>query len=297
MVTVVLFGANCVIGQYIFTYLTNHKYVKTICVYDNIYNPLNDTFRDINDSKLKTLLVDTYKVGNSYVIINALEMPNNTNILNEINMNDYFKINTQFPHALDKLSDILNCKFIHITNNDIFNTSNGHNDETEYSTDLSPYGISKSLGESLKNACIIRADTISENDIQILYTNALNSPNHASINGYYNHYWNGITCLKLASIIYIIIHHDLYWRGVRHFFSNTISHYNLTEIINEIYNLKINIIKTKHNHYINRTLSSVYTTNDYIDYLLDDNVDISIQLFLQKDFNITKYYNDFTISR
>ena len=58
--------------------------------------------------------------------------------------------------------------------------------------------------------------------------NYISTPVLQEINGYTNHFWNGVTCLQLSKIINNIIYYNKYWKGVRHIFSpRSVSKYEL----------------------------------------------------------------------
>ena len=88
------------------------------------------------------------------------------------------------------------------------------------------------------------------------------SNKNGKINGYSNYYWNGCTCLSIAKYIEKVIENKTFWKGIRHLHSNdVISKYELACMINEIYDLNINIIKFKLDTTINKTLSTIYQNN------------------------------------
>ena len=89
------------------------------------------------------------------------------------------------------------------------------------------------------------------------------SQKDCQIYGYTNHLWNGVTCLQLTEIIKQIIDQNLFWIGVRHIFSPiSVSKYQLVKMINQIYNLSIQILECKTNQSIDKTLTSIYETNN-----------------------------------
>ena len=103
-------------------------------------------------------------------------------------------------------------------------------DDVHTATDI--YGTTKSLGESQKST-IIRTSIIGE---ELTGQNSLlewiKSNKNKTINGFANHYWNGVTCLTLSKIIKSIIDKKDYWTGVRHIFSpNTVTKYDLCKYI------------------------------------------------------------------
>ena len=79
------------------------------------------------------------------------------------------------------------------------------------------------------------------------------------IKGFTNHYWNGVTCLELCEVIDYIIKKDLYQQKLQHVFSNTVSKYELVNLINEIYNLHIDIEEYKTDQKCDRTLTTIHT--------------------------------------
>ena len=269
-----------------------------ICITRNEYDVLNDHFKNIHSSKLKTLLQNKNDKNNidDYIVINAIGLIPQTK--NE-NVGDYFKINTSFPHALDKLSSILNYKLVHITTDCVYNGSIGNYNEKSETTETNCYGVSKSLGDALQNACIIRTSIIGEQNPNCTYKSLLDwvrSSNNKTIYGYNNHIWNGMTCLKLSQIIFHIINYNLYWKGIKHMFSNTVTKYELIKMIIKIYNLNIENIETTHVLSLDKTLSSVYLTNNIFNYFLNSKT-LYEQIKEQKEFNVNQYYNIFHSSR
>ena len=77
------------------------------------------------------------------------------------------------------------------------------------------------------------------------------------IDGYINHYWNGITCLRLAQILDFCVEEDIYWKGVKHIFSNEINKHDLIDVINDIYDLNLLIFPVKAVETKDRTLSTI----------------------------------------
>ena len=148
---------------------------------------------------------------------------------------------------------------IHVTTDCVFSGKEGKYNEKSIHDEINDYGMSKSLGELCK-ATIIRTSIIGEevnNKRSLLEWVKSNSGKE--INGYENHYWNGVTCLQLAKIVNEIINTGNYWNGVRHIFSpRSVSKYELVTIINDIYNLKIKINKFKTPESVNKTITSIY---------------------------------------
>ena len=236
-----IFGANGMLGNYVKNYfnIINNKQFNIIPFTRNEYN--------LDDLRI----LDNLKFNKDDIIINCVgAIPQRTN--------DFYKINTVFPILLSHICDKYQAKMIHITTDYVFSGKDGNYNELSNHDSDSDYGKSKSLSE-LCNATIIRASIIGEelyNKKSLLEWVKNNRGNE--INGYINHYWNGVTCLELSKIIYKIIEKQLFWLGVRNVFSpRNISKYELVCIINNIYscNIKINKFKTES---FDKTLTTIY---------------------------------------
>ena len=247
-----LFGSTGMIGNYIFELLKKS--------FDVI--PINRNQFDINKdnwNKLKNTLKNLKKDD---IIINCAGIVPQTKITDS---KQYIKVNSIFPHKLEEISLNIKCKFIHITTDCVFKGDKGKYIESDNHNEVNIYGVSKSTGEP-DNACIIRTSFIGH---QISSHNGLGllewiiSQNNKKINGFTNHYWNGITCLTLANIIKSIIDKKLFWKGCRHIFSpNSVTKYDLCQYISEIYDLNITIDKHETEEDIDKTISTEFLTND-----------------------------------
>lgn len=272
-----IFGSTGMLGTYIFKLLNTCYKVKIFGRSD--YDILNDNWEKIN------ILLKNCKEDD--VVINCIGI-----IPQKINTQEYkkfIKINTLFPHKLYEIVNKYNAKLIHITTNCVFDGKRGKYIETDEPNDTTIYGITKLLGE-VKNCTNIRTSIIGhENFEKKSLLEWIISRKNLSINGYTNHYWNGVTCLTLANIIKYIIKNNLYWKGIRHIFSpNTVSKYELCCIINKVYNLNIKINKFKTQTQKNHTLNSLFD-NDIFKIS-----NIEQQVIEQKNFklcSIGKYNN------
>jgi dTDP-4-dehydrorhamnose reductase/intein/homing endonuclease len=119
------------------------------------------------------------------------------------------------------------------------------------------YGRSKSLGEPL-NATVIRTSIIGEEKQNFLsLLEWVKSNKDGTVNGFTNHYWNGITCLKFAEICDYIIKNNLFWSSVKHIFSpSVISKCELVQLISDIYDLNISVIPTEGSNKCDRSLTT-----------------------------------------
>lgn len=256
------------LGNYLKNYLNKYKIIQ--------FTRENYNLELLSIDSLEILL-NNYKIDDKDIVINCAGIiPQTQNYDKE----KYYKINSIFPIVLSMLCNKINCNMIHITSNCIFDGKDCNYNETSIFNETNDYEISKYLSE-ISNCTIIRTSIIGEEiyNKRSLLEWVISNKNK-EINGYINHYWNGVTCLELSKIIEYMIINNIYWKGVKHIFSpNIISKYELLLMINDIYNLniKINKIETIAN---NKTLSSIYVPF----YIIKD---IKDQIIEQKHFNLS----------
>jgi dTDP-4-dehydrorhamnose reductase len=267
---VLIFGSNGMLGRYVYIYLKEFlNDYEIIPLTRKDFDILNDTF-----DKLKSLL---QKYGNNNIIINcAGVIPQRSSFEN---FKDFILVNSIFPHKLQEFSHSLDSKLIHITTDCVFDGNKGNYNENDLHTEKNIYGVSKSIGEPLES-CVIRTSIIGHelfNKKSLLEW--IISKKDNTINGFVNHYWNGVTCLTLSKIIYQIIINNLYWSGIRHIYSpDTLSKYDLCCIINEVYELNLNINKFE-TTIVDKSLSSIYKNYFSINSLKE-------QIYEMKKYNI-----------
>ena len=82
--------------------------------------------------------------------------------------------------------------------------------------------------------------------------------NGNKIQGWINHYWNGITTLQWAKIAELCIRNCWYQKGVRHFHSDRVDKYTLVQTIRDIYDISCDITPCEGPFFCDRTLATEY---------------------------------------
>ncbi len=242
---IILFGSNGMLGNYLKTYLSDKYEVLALTRADI-------DIMKVTSNELLSFMEQTISEGD--VIINACGVIKQR----EYNLAEMITVNSLFPHILAEIKKIRSCEVIHITTDCVYSGIKGIYLENDKHDCIDDYGKSKSLGENpeLTN---IRTSIIGEekhNKKSLLEW--VRSKKGEIIDGYDNHLWNGVTCLELAKYIDSIITNNGYWLGIRHVFSpNTVSKFDLVNMINEIYDLKITINKKSTDIPCYRNLSSL----------------------------------------
>ena len=244
---VFLFGANGMLGNYVRSYLSQN-HIQVI--------PLTRKDFDLEELSVLSLkkFLEEKGLGADDVIVNCAGVIPQASKDRELSKRNYYKINSILPIILSMLTT----NMIHITTDCVFSGATGGYHEYSSHDEINDYGTSKSLGE-LCDGTIIRTSIIGEELVnkRSLLEWVISNENR-TINGYSNHYWNGVTCLQLAKIIYEIISENTYWKGVRHIFSpTTVSKYELCAMISDIYELNIKV-KEYDTEKVDKSLSTVY---------------------------------------
>ena len=250
---VFLFGANGMLGNYVRSYLSqNHIQVISL------------TRKDFDLEELSVLSLKKFLeekgLGANDVIVNCAGVIPQASKDHELTKRNYYKINSILPIILSMLTTHM----IHVTTDCVFSGATGGYHEYSTHDEINDYGTSKSLGE-LCDGTIIRTSIIGEELVnkRSLLEWVISNENR-TINGYSNHFWNGVTCLQLAKIIYKIINKSLYWNGVRHIYSpTTVSKYELCKMISDIYELNIKV-KEFNTDKVDKSLSTIYGAHENI---------------------------------
>ncbi|HEX8965866.1 MAG TPA: sugar nucleotide-binding protein [Patescibacteria group bacterium] len=195
------------------------------------------------------------KVGNVDYVINSAgiirQSPKN-------NWNETIFVNSILPHVL---SSLYREKLIHITTDCAFNGIEGAPySEVSIKAPNDLYGLSKSIGEPERNSLVLRTSIIGpeiSNYASLLEW--VKQQEGKTINGFSNHYWNGITTRQLALVCEKVIENrNIFPKiGLFHVYSTDISKYEMIKKIIKKYNLHIKVNKTK-SYPVDRRLTTIY---------------------------------------
>tara|TARA_B100001057_G_scaffold367975_1_gene371405 strand:+ start:4361 stop:5182 length:822 start_codon:yes stop_codon:yes gene_type:complete len=246
---VVIFGSNGMLGGYMTKRLSGTYTIVAL------------TRKDYDIGRLSidslTELLTSRDLQKDDVVINCAGVIPQSSKQRDLSTRLYFTINSLFPVVLSQVCDRLGAVMIHITTDCVFSGKGGKYDEDAVHDETNDYGMSKSLGE-LCAATIIRTSIIGEektNKRSLLEW--VRSNKGGTINGYTNHFWNGVTCLQLAKLVATLISGDELWSGVRHIHSPTaVSKYELVNMINDIYELGITVNEFRTEEAVDKTLTS-----------------------------------------
>lgn len=178
---------------------------------------------------------------------------------------DTIRINALFPQLIADSCAKKGVKVFNISTDCVFTGSKGSYVESDVCDAADLYGITKSINPD--PATCYRTSFIGEESSGVGLIRWLIENKGTDIKGYTNCIWNGLTCLEMSKYIYKSITTDVDIIGLRHIYSpDSVSKYELCSLINEVYDLNIDIkptvatsiTGTMINGRLDRTLSSNY---------------------------------------
>lgn len=172
------------------------------------------------------------------------------------------KINSLFPNQLIEINKKI--KFFQIATDCVFNGAKGNYNELDTHNPIDVYGKTKSLGElKYKNFFNIRCSIIGPelDGHKSLLDWFRFLPLNSKINGFKNHYWNGVTTYAFGKVISGIIKSKIKIPQMLHLVpKNRINKFNLLKVFQKLFlRSDINILPVNSKEKINRTLKTVHT--------------------------------------
>ena len=250
---ILILGASGMLGKYVSAYFK----IK----HDNVLSVSRSEF-EVNCATNNQSISDFLRKNNiseNDIIINCIGLIKPQ--VDKYGLTLSIIVNSLFPNLLADECFKIKAKIIHITTDCVFSGKKGNYVETDAHDVYDTYGRTKSLGEP-NNCTVIRTSIIGEEVGQKRsLVEWIKSNSNKEVNGFEDHFWNGLTCLQVAKVIDQMIKDNNFWIGVRHVFSNKVDKYELVDTVNEIYNLNIKINKKTSGNYCDRSMSSNYSNN------------------------------------
>lgn len=184
------------------------------------------------------------------------------------------KTNVMMPHSIAKLCKKIGVKGVHITTDCVYSGLKGQYSEEDFFDAEDVYGLSK-LGGEPQSIMTLRTSIIGEEKGQSRsLVEWARSQKGNKVNGFLNHDWNGLTTLEVAKTIHEIFEKNAYSEGIFHLHSpNKLNKAELLGVLNEVYDLKLEISPIDAPEKIDRTLASVYgLSRDFVRNPIDQQV-------------------------
>jgi dTDP-4-dehydrorhamnose reductase len=129
------------------------------------------------------------------------------------------RLNVDFPNQLALEAEKQGIKVIQVATDCVYSGATGSYSENADHDPLDVYGKTKSLGEAPSSSvmhlrCSLIGPELGRNSLFFEWVRQ--QPQNASINGFTNHIWNGLSSTAFAKIARAIIENGLFSSGVQH---------------------------------------------------------------------------------
>ena len=263
---IIVLGNSGMLGRYVYDYMA-YK-----CGYRHGIDIIGVTRSDLDATDLDSArdILDEL-IAKDDVIINCMGV---TNKRSDLSISEMYMVNSIFPHLLDRICARKGAHLIHPSTDCVYNGKSGNYSMEDHKDEEGDYGLSKSIGEELYGS-VIRVSIIGEE--QHRHTNLIGwcqMNKGESVNGYTNHYWNGITCLEWVKLVDRVIREQDFWSGVRVYQSkfrgmDFVNKADLVECISQAYDLSLDITPVKTDKCVDRSLRGHVVTNDLQDQIIE----------------------------
>jgi dTDP-4-dehydrorhamnose reductase len=177
---------------------------------------------------VETLQAKLTESSKSYVFINCIGCIPQRKYTEE----EYLKINQQFPHELAEFCQKHSYRLVHVSTDCVFSGKLPNRCESDITDSPTLYGRTKYKGEPVYGTTIRCSILGPERSTGFGFFSWFLTAPDATINGFVNHFWNGVTTYELASDICRGIQDNTLPDGLVHVFSqNTLSKYHILKEI------------------------------------------------------------------
>jgi len=256
---IAIIGSNGMAGHLISDYLSLNPKFEIVRIARDSSIKKNDYQIDVSDFNALEELISILKPD---FVINAIGV---LNADAENNPDRAVLLNSYFPHFLAKICDKYESRLFHISTDCVFNGKKGSYLENDFKDGIGFYAQSKALGEVIyHNHITIRTSIIGpdikRNGIGLLNWILLQKED---IIGYSEAFWGGVTTLELAKAIEFFILQNIDGVNIYHLTnSEKISKFDLLRIINEVFNMKLNI-SSSNEYKVDKSLINSCKSIDY----------------------------------
>jgi len=176
----------------------------------------------------------------------------------------FWNLNACFPARLARTAEKLGINVIQVATDCIYDGKRGDYTEVDMASPVDIYALTKLQGEVISdNMHHIRCSLIGpETHGKSLFGRFLKQAPGATVNGYTNHIWNGVTTLHFAKICEGIILYDLPLPHIQHLVpADSVSKYVLLRMFAHYFERYDISFTSSDESFINRTLA---TTNNIL---------------------------------
>jgi dTDP-4-dehydrorhamnose reductase len=255
-VRVLVLGKTGMLGYQTIEYLSKYSAIE---VFATGRQKNADIFLDVVSGDIRTAIQECKP---NFIINCVGVIKNQINLRNLNSVEEAINVNSLFPWKLAEHAEKTGIPTIQIATDCVFNGKSGNYSESSTHDAEDIYGKTKSLGEAQSQFVMhLRTSIIGRERFhkRSLVEWFMSRERNATIDGYKNHLWNGITTLAFARIVRGIIEKGNFKPGVHHVVpADIISKYDLLCLFQKKFNRNdININPTNARDSINRTLCTI----------------------------------------
>ena len=243
---ILVFGATGMLGHTLCRVLSqNHSVVGTVRGHAKEYRspfltvPLY-SYVDVNDMRT---VYDAIKTTSPDVVINAIGIVKQ--VPDAVNQERSILINSLLPHKLASICKIHGANLIHISTDCVFDGNRGGYRETDLTNATDLYGRTKALGEVINDRDLTLRTSIIGHELYPPYHGLLEwmlQQTWATVPGYTNAIFSGVTTLELARTIDTLIQNHPDLTGLYHVAAPPIAKRDLLTMINATFDLGATIV-------------------------------------------------------
>jgi dTDP-4-dehydrorhamnose reductase len=226
MKTVAILGASGMLGSTVFRYFEHDRSLKLIATVrnDQTAATMSALFKHVD---WRVFDVQTASVSQIAETLQGAEwIINNIGVIkpyihdnNPEEIEQAILINSLFPCRLSEAARLNQASVLQIATDCVYSGRRGNYGESDPHDALDVYGKSKSLGETqVPSIHHLRCSIIGpeEKSFLSLLEWFRRQPQNASLNGFTNHHWNGVTTLHFAKICLGIIANNVSLTTLQH---------------------------------------------------------------------------------
>jgi dTDP-4-dehydrorhamnose reductase len=215
---ILVLGNTGMLGQTVHSFLSDKDYnMQTTSRRQFIEKSKQNSIRfDVNKDDVSSLRL---KQENYDYIINCIGIIRHQITETRESRINAIRVNSQFPLELLEEIEGSSTKLIQIGTDCVFSGRDGSYLEDSVKDPIDSYGYSKAMGELFsRNQMILRCSIIgleNENYLSLMEW-FLRQPLNATVNGFIDHKWNGLTTLAFAKVLNGVISTDTFEAGTFH---------------------------------------------------------------------------------
>lgn len=206
MYDVLVIGADGMVGGMVFNYLRDHSNVLGTC-----RSASSPHYKYVANRDIKSVELLLSKLSSGALVINCVAILDlgEQDDVGKTSLLESIEVNSIFPHFLAKACAAMGMRLIHISTDAVFGSNPGYFSEDEDLCPNTTYGLTKALGEvSGENVITIRCSLVGPSySVKKggLWNWILHAEENATIPGYTNNTWTGVTTLQFARICHKLL--------------------------------------------------------------------------------------------